>query len=131
MRSDKAVIDPSAEIGEGTKIHDFVWIGPNVRIGRNCNIQAFAFIPENVIIGDNVFIGPHVVFTNDKYPPSHGAWRHLRPTEVEYDVSIGANATILPNITIGVGATIGAGAVVTRDVPCETIVAGNPARRLE
>jgi len=128
MRSDKAVIDPSAQIGEGTKICDFAWIGPNVKIGKGCKVQAFAFIPENVVIGDNVFIGPHVVFTNDKHPPSHGAWKNTRPTIVEDGVSIGAGAVILPSVSIGKGAVIGAGAIVTKDVPDNATVMGVAAK---
>ena len=130
MRSDKAVIDPSAQIGEGTKICDFAWIGPNVKIGKGCKVQAFAFIPENVVIGDNVFIGPHVCFTNDKHPPSHGAWKNDPPTVVEDGAAIGAGAVILPSVRIGKEAVIGAGAVVTKDVEPKTIIMGNPARSL-
>jgi UDP-2-acetamido-3-amino-2,3-dideoxy-glucuronate N-acetyltransferase len=123
-----ANIYESAEIGEGTKIGAFVEIGKNVKIGARCSIQSGVYIPENVVICDDVFIGPCVVFTNDKYPPSHGAWRATRPTEVADGVSIGANATILPSIHIGPYARVGAGAVVTKDVLKETTVVGNPAR---
>jgi acetyltransferase-like isoleucine patch superfamily enzyme len=120
----------TATIGSGTKVGAFSEIGNNVIIGENCSIGCSAFIPENVVINDNVFVGPHVVFTNDKNAPSKGAWRSLRPTIVENDVSIGANATILPNITLGAGCSIGAGSVVTKDVPPRAIVAGNPAKIL-
>jgi acetyltransferase-like isoleucine patch superfamily enzyme len=82
------------------------------------------FIPNNVIIGDNVFIGQGVCFTNDKYPPSNGAWKKTPPTVVGNGASIGSNSTILPSINIGEGAMIGAGATITKDVPKNTIVKG-------
>jgi UDP-2-acetamido-3-amino-2,3-dideoxy-glucuronate N-acetyltransferase len=116
-----------SEIGDGTRVAAFAEIG-RATIGKNCSIGCSAFIPENVIIKDNVFIAPHVVFTNDKNAPSNGAWRAAPPTVVEDGVSIGANATILPNITIGAGAKIGAGAVVTKSVPPGAVMVGNPAR---
>lgn len=111
-------------IGDGSIVHSHVWIGDRVSIGKRCKIQAFAFIPTGVRIGHDVFIGPHVCFTNDKHPPSPD----LQITTVGNHASIGANATILPGITIGEGAKIGAGAVVTKDVPNNMTVCGNPAR---
>jgi acetyltransferase-like isoleucine patch superfamily enzyme len=117
-----------AKIGAGTKIHEPVFIGDDVVIGDDCRIQAFAFIPDNVVIGNRVFVGPHACFCNDKHPPSHGAWKELEPTVVEDDVSIGANCTILPNITLGKGCKIGAGSVVTKSVKAGDTVYGNPAR---
>jgi acetyltransferase-like isoleucine patch superfamily enzyme len=117
-----------AFIGAGTKIHEPSFIGNDVVIGDDCRIQAFAFIPDNVVIGNRVFVGPASVFTNDKYPPSHGAWKDKEPTVVEDDVSIGANCTILPNITLGKGCKIGAGSVVTKSVKAGDTVYGNPAR---
>ena len=128
MIHDSANIYDSAVIGEGTKVGAFSEIGRNVIIGKNCSIGCGAFIPENVIIQDNVFIGPHVVFTNDKYAPSKGAWRDEPPTVVKTGSSIGANSTILPNLTIGQSSSVGAGSVVTRDVPDNSVVAGNPAK---
>ena len=112
--------------GVGCTVHSFTWIGDKVEMGDNVSIQAFAFIPNNVVIGNNVFIGPHTCFTNDKYPPS-SEW--LRTT-VEDDVTIGANATLLPGITLGKGCRIGAGAVVTKSVPPGEIWVGNPAKPL-
>jgi acetyltransferase-like isoleucine patch superfamily enzyme len=120
----------SAKIGPSTKLGAFTEIGHKVSIGENCSIGCGVFIPENVIIEDNVFIGPHTVFTNDKYAPSKGEWRKEPPTVVESGVSIGANSTILPNLTIGRNAKIGAGSVVTKDVEPDTTVVGNPARRI-
>jgi UDP-2-acetamido-3-amino-2,3-dideoxy-glucuronate N-acetyltransferase len=111
-------------IGEECTIHAPVWIGDKVKIGNRCKVQAFAFLPEGVTLGDDVFIGPHVCFTNDKYPPSD-VWEE---TLVEDGVSIGANATILPGIVIGKRARIGAGAIVTRDVPSDALIVGEPGR---
>ena len=123
-----ANIYDSAIIGEGTKIGAFAEIGNKVKIGKNCSIGFGVFIPENVIIEDNVFIGPSAVFTNDKYAPSKGKWRSEPPTIVQEGVSIGANSTILPNICIGKNAKIGAGSVVTKHVPANKTVFGNPAK---
>lgn len=123
---DKSVIFGDVQIGDNCKIHAPVWIA-DVVIGSNCKIQAFAFIPKGVTIGNNVFIGPHVCFTNDKHPPSQGMeWSE---TVVEDGVIIGANATILPGITLGKECIIGAGAVVTKSVPPNEIWVGNPARK--
>lgn len=114
------------EVDESCTIHSHVWIGSKVKIGKQVKIQAFAFIPDGVTIGDNVFIGPHVCFTNDKYPPSHGkGWSE---TIVEDGVSIGANATILPGITLSKHCRIGAGSVVTKSVKANSTVKGNPAK---
>jgi len=106
----------------------WVFIGPNVEIGFNCKIQPFALIPDNVKIGNNVFIGPHVCLTNDKKPPSHGAWKNDPPTIVEDGAVIGAGAVILPSVRIGKGAVIGAGAIVTKDVPDNATVMGVAAK---
>ena len=103
------------KLGTNCKIHQYTWIGDEVEIGNNSKIQAFAFIPNGVKLGNNVFIGPHVCFTNDKHPKAQGEWTQLE-TIVEDDVSIGANATILPGITIHKGSKIAAGSIVTKDV---------------
>ncbi|MFH1182159.1 MAG: acyltransferase [Candidatus Woesearchaeota archaeon] len=126
------------EIGDNTKIGSFVEIREGVKIGKRCKIQAFAFIPEGIIIEDEVFIGPHVCFVNDRYPRStnkdgsmkgSGDWK-VEQTIVKKRAGIGANSTILCGVTIGENAIVGAGSVVTKDVPANSIVAGNPARVL-
>ncbi len=116
----------NCKIDHGTTIHAPVWIGNDVVIGKNCKIQAFCFIPEGVTIGDNCFLGPGVVFTNDKYPPSPK--EQWLKTIVEDGVVIGANATILPGVTLRKGCTVGAGSVVTKDVDESQVVVGNPAK---
>lgn len=117
-----AVIGPNCMIGEG------VHIGPNVEVGRGCKIQNGAQLFEGVVLEHDVFIGPHVVFTNVLTPRAavnrRGAYHR---TVVRQGASIGANATILCGITIGEYAMIGAGAVVTKDIYAHAIVVGNPA----
>jgi acetyltransferase-like isoleucine patch superfamily enzyme len=124
------------EVGDNTKIGAFVEIQKNAKIGKYCKISSHTFICEGVIIEDNAFVGHNVTFINDKYPRStnsNGAlqteedWK-VEPTIVKRGASIGSGATILCNVTIGENAIVGAGSVVTKDVPPNTIVAGNPAR---
>lgn len=126
------------EIGDETKIGAFVEVQKNARVGRRCKISSHSFICEGVTIEDNVFIGHGVVFINDMYPrattPGGGLqteqdWQVV-PTLVKKGASVGSGATILANVTIGENAIVGAGSVVTRNVPPDTIVAGNPARVL-
>ena len=126
------------EIGDETKIGAFVEIQKNARVGKNCKISSHTFICEGVTIEDNVFIGHGVTFINDLYPrattPRGGLqteadW-HVERTVVKKGASIGSGATILANTCIGENAIVGAGAVVTKNVPDNTIVAGNPARIL-
>ena len=126
------------EIGDETKIGAFVEIQKNASIGKRCKISSHTFICEGVTIEDNVFIGHGVMFINDLYPRATTAtgglqteadW-HVERTIVKKGASIGSGATILANTCIGENAIVGAGAVVTKDVPASTVVAGNPARIL-
>ena len=112
------------KIGENTKIDSFVYIEEGVKIGSGCKIRPFVFIPTGVVIGDNVFIGPNVTFTNDRYPKVSGDWK-LEETVVEDDVSIGAGTVVLPGITIGKGSLVGAGSVLAKTVPPHSKVIGN------
>jgi len=126
------------EIDDDTKIGCFVEIQKNARVGKNCKISSHTFICEGVTIEDNAFVGHNVTFINDSYPratngdgalQTEADWR-VEPTLVKKGASIGSGSTILPNVTIGENAIVGAGSVVTRDVPPNSIVAGNPARIL-
>jgi len=124
------------EVGDNTKIGCFVEIQKNAKIGKNCKISSHTFICEGVTIEENVFIGHSVVFINDTYPRATNNNGHLQTEEdwklepiiIKKGASIGSNSTILGNVTIGENAIIGAGSVVTKDVPPNVIVAGNPAR---
>jgi UDP-2-acetamido-3-amino-2,3-dideoxy-glucuronate N-acetyltransferase len=113
-------------IGKGSKIDAFVYIEEGVLIGDRVKIRPFTFIPSGVRIEDDVFIGPHVTFTNDKYPKISTDWELLRTT-IRQGASIGAGSVVLP-VTIGKNSLVGAGSVVTKDVPDNVTVAGNPAR---
>lgn len=135
----------SSTIGEGTRVWAFAHVLPGARIGRGCNICDNVFVENDVIVGDDVtlkcgvqlwdgvrlgdgvFVGPNATFTNDRFPRSKQYPESFAQTVLEDGVSIGANATILPGLRIGAGAMVGAGAVVTRNVPPNAIVVGNPA----
>lgn len=153
MKASTQVIAPDVKLGQGVKIYDFVnlygceigdqtqigtfvEIQKGVKIGKNCKIQSHTFICEGVTIEDNVFISHNVTFINDRFPRATTEDGQLQtaadwacvPTVVKHGASIGSSATLLCGITVGENAIIGAGSVVTRDVPANTVVAGNPAR---
>jgi acetyltransferase-like isoleucine patch superfamily enzyme len=123
------------EIGDNTKIGAFVEVQKNATIGRNCKISSHTFICEGVTIEDDVFIGHGVTFINDIYPratisgqlQTEQDWK-VEPTLIRKGASIGSGATILARVTVGENAMVGAGAVVTRSVPANSTVAGNPAK---
>ena len=124
------------EIGDETKIGAFVEIQKNAKVGRRCKISSHTFVCEGVLIEDNVFIGHGVTFINDSYPrattpagqlQTEADWK-VEKTVVKQGASVGSGSTILSNVTIGENAIVGAGSVVTKDVPANAIVAGNPAK---
>ena len=126
------------EIGDETKIGAFVEIQKNATVGRRCKISSHTFICEGVEIHDNVFIGHSVTFINDSYPrattaegelQSEADW-HVEKTVIRKGASIGSGSTILSKVTVGENAIVGAGSVVTKDVPANAIVAGNPEKVL-
>jgi acetyltransferase-like isoleucine patch superfamily enzyme/dTDP-4-dehydrorhamnose 3,5-epimerase-like enzyme len=136
----------SPTIGSGTRVWAFAHILPGAIVGRDCNICDQVFVENDVVLGDrvtvkcgvqlwdgirledDVFIGPNATFTNDRLPRSRQYPEEFSRTVVHKKASVGANATILPGLTIGQNAMVGAGAVVTRSVPSNAIVVGNPAR---
>lgn len=136
----------SSNIGEGTRIWAFAHVLPGATIGKDCNVCDHVFVENDVSVGDrvtikcgvqlwdgvqiedDVFIGPNVTFTNDIFPRSRQYPESFGRTVIQAGASIGANATILPGLSIGRNAMVGAGAVVTRSVPPNAIVVGNPAR---
>lgn len=126
------------ELGDDVKVGAFVEIQKGARIGSRCKISSHTFICEGVTLEDDVFIGHGVMFTNDRFPRASTSDGRLQteadwvcvPTLIKKGASIGSNATILCGITIGEGAVVGAGSVVTKDVPAQAVVAGNPARTL-
>ncbi|MBR7740132.1 MULTISPECIES: WxcM-like domain-containing protein [Acinetobacter calcoaceticus/baumannii complex] len=122
-----SVIFPQAVIGENCNICAHTMIENDVQIGNNVTIKSGVYVWDGITLEDNVFVGPSVTFTNDKTPRSKQYPDEFLKTIVEQGASIGGNATILPGIRIGRNALVGAGAVVTKDVPENAIVVGNPA----
>lgn len=126
------------EIGDFTKIGTFVEVQKNARIGKRCKVSSHTFVCEGVTIEDDVFLGHNVTFINDRYPRAVNDGGRLQteadwscvPTRIKRGASIGSSATLLCGVTVGENAIVGAGSVVTRDVPANAIVAGNPARLL-
>ena len=126
------------EVGDQTKIGAFVEIQKNAKIGKHCKISSHTFVCEGVPIEDKLFVGHGLTFINDSHPrattpegelQTEKDWK-VEPTLVKKGASIGSGATILSNLVIGENAMVGAGSMVTRDVPDNGIVAGNPARLL-
>jgi acetyltransferase-like isoleucine patch superfamily enzyme len=153
MDKDEVRVHPLAdcqsnEIGAGTRIWQFVVVLAGARIGRDCNLCAHTFVEGEVVIGDrvtlksgvfvwngvtlqdDVFCGPNATFTNDRFPRSRVHPESWPKTIIKKGASIGAGAIILPGVIVGEGAMVGAGAVVTKDVPPNAVVVGNPARIL-
>ncbi len=141
-----ADVSPEASIGAGTKIWNNVQIREKATIGRDCIVGKSVYIDHTVVIGDrvkiqngvsiyhgvtiedDVFLGPHVTFTNDLFPRAFDPDWHVVPTRVRKGASIGANVTIVCGTELGSYCMIGAGAVVTKDVPPHALVLGNPGR---
>jgi UDP-2-acetamido-3-amino-2,3-dideoxy-glucuronate N-acetyltransferase len=140
-----AIVSKTAKIGDGTKIWHFVHVRENAKIGRNCVLGHAVYVDRNVKIGnrvklenranlydgvtleDDVFVGPHVTFTNDLYPRSFSTDWKIVPTLVKKGASIGAGSVVICGVTINEYAMIGAGSVVTQDVPAHALAYGNPA----
>ena len=124
----KVNIRESNEIGDNVSIGTLSVIEHHVRIGNGVRMHSQVFVPEFTVIDDDAWLGPSVVITNAKYPLSPGVKETLAGPLIKKGAKIGANATVLPGVVIGVNSLVGAGSVVTKDVPDNAVVAGNPAR---
>ncbi len=127
----KANIRESNEIGDNVSIGTLSIVEHHVKIGNNVRIHSQVFIPEFSVLEDGTWLGPNVVLTNAKYPLSPGVKESLKGPLIKKGAKIGANSTILPGVVIGRNALVGAGSVVTKDVPDNVVVVGNPARRIK
>jgi len=127
----KVNIRESNEIGDNVSIGTMSVIEHHVRIGNGVRMHSQVFVPEFTVIEDEAWLGPNVVITNAKYPLSPGVKETLAGPIINKGAKIGANSTILPGIVIGANSLVGAGSVVTKDVPENAVVAGNPARLIK
>jgi acetyltransferase-like isoleucine patch superfamily enzyme len=127
----KVNIRESNEIGDNVSIGTLSVIEHHVRIGNGVRMHSQVFVPEFTVIEDDAWLGPSVVITNAKYPLSPGVKETLAGPLIKKGAKIGANATVLPGVVIGVNSLVGAGSVVTKDVPDNAVVAGNPARLIK
>jgi len=139
-------IDPTATVGEGTRVWHFATILQDVVIGKDCNIGSHAeigrgcklgdrvrissgvFLPPNSVIGNDVFIGPGAIFTDDKFPRAGNTSYRAQPPTIEDGASVGAGAVVLPGVVIRSKSLVGAGSVVTHEVTASSVVRGEPAR---
>jgi UDP-2-acetamido-3-amino-2,3-dideoxy-glucuronate N-acetyltransferase len=126
-----AVILSGAVIGDNCNINCHTFIENDVKVGNNVTVKSGVFLWDGIVIEDNVFIGPNVTFVNDKFPRSKQYPEEFQKTVIKKGASLGANATILGGITVGENAMIGAGAVVTKDIPANTLWVGNPAKQVK